>query len=452
VSENPIIILAGTRPEAIKVAPVIWWLDRLGVDYIFAWSGQHYDYEMSSVFFEQLQLPKPDEYLNVGVGVHDIAQQVALLIQKIVSMAKLRKFKLIYSLGDTNTTLASALASVYVTKPFVHDEAGMRSFDSSMVEEANRRAADAIANFRLAPTKIAVLNLLCEGILPSTIELVGSTVVDALIYVISHNLLREDVFNIYDVNPSQYLLFTLHRRENLTERRLPRLISILIEIAHKLPDYKVIFPIHPHTKKYIEGMGLTKTLTHTNVQLTRPLGYFEFITLLKNARLVITDSGGVQEEAFILGRRTVTLRKTTEWPETTILGYNYLIDPDIDRAADIIVKSVELEELNPPQLSTCPLGDGNAGRRVAKLLQLLTESNIERGLEVSGYPLPHLTTRADSPSLCFRNRSPVIYEELEDGYSDEICVTRENLSSEEMLKIIKVNWMKVDKLIENKKI
>jgi UDP-N-acetylglucosamine 2-epimerase (non-hydrolysing) len=449
------MIVAGTRPEAIKIAPVIWWLDRLGVDYIFVWSGQHYDYEMSSVLFEQLRLPKPDEYLDVGVQAQDIAQQVALLIQKIVNVTKKhRKSRFIYALGDTNTTLASALVSVYVTKPFIHDEAGMRSFDNLMIEEVNRRIADAIANFRLAPTKIAVLNLLYEGILSSTIRLVGSTVVDALLYVISHNLLKEEIFNIYNVNPLQYLLFTIHRRENLTERRLPHVISMLMEVARKLPDYKIILPVHPHTRKHMEEMGLTKTLSsYGNIQLMKPLGYFEFITLLKSARVVVTDSGGVQEEAFILGRRTITLRKTTEWPETIILGYNYLADPDdIGKAVNIIIKSVELPELNSPQLSMCPLGDGNAGRRVAKLLQLLIETKIERGLETSGYPLPHLATKIDGSSLCFKNRLPVIREELEDEYSDKICIARENLTNEEMLRIIKVDWTKISKSIEEKRV
>ena len=304
VNKAHIMIIVGTRPEAIKVAPIIWWLDRLGVDYIFIWSGQHYDYEMSSVFFEQLRLPNPDEYLSEGFQVQGVEQQVALLIQEIVNVAKRRKPGFIYALGDTNTTLASALASVYVTKPFIHDEAGMRSFDDSMIEEANRRIADAVANFRFAPTKIAILNLLYEGILSSTIKLVGSTVVDTLLYVISHNLLKEEIFNIYDVSPSQYLLFTIHRRENLTEIRLPSIVSMLMKTARKLSNYKIIFPVHPHTKKCMEEMGLTKKLSSCdNIQLTNPLGYFEFITLLKNASVVVTDSGGVQEEAFILGKK-----------------------------------------------------------------------------------------------------------------------------------------------------
>jgi len=443
------MIVAGTRPEAIKIAPVIWWLDQLSVDYIFVWSGQHYDYEMSQLFFEQLRLPKPDDYLDVGIQTQDAAQQVALLIQKIVDVARHQKPRFIYALGDTNTTLASALASVHVTKPFIHDEAGMRSFDNSMIEEANRRIADTIANFRFAPTEIAVLNLLYEGIPSSTIRLAGSTAVDALLHAISHNLLKEEIFSIYNVNPSQYLLFTIHRRENLTERYLPYITSILMEVARKLPDHKIIFPIHPHTRKHMEEMGLTKALrSYGNIQLVKPLGYFEFITFLKSARVVVTDSGGVQEEAFILGRRTVTLRKTTEWPETVILGYNCLVDPDdVSKAVNIVVKLIELSELSPPQLSTCPLGDGNAGRRIAKALRLLGEVKIERGLEVSKYPWVHLTAKICGLMPGFKNGSSSIHEKSK--YLNKIFTVKENLTiNKEILKIIEVDWMKLDKSIE----
>jgi UDP-N-acetylglucosamine 2-epimerase (non-hydrolysing) len=171
MSGRSVMIVAGTRPEVIKLAPVIWSLEKLGVDYIFVWSGQHFDYEMSRIFFEQLRLPEPDEYLNIGFQSLDVTQQVEMLIRGISNVIKKREPKYVYALGDTNTVLASALASVYMMKPFIHDEAGMRSFDLSMLEEVNRKIADSIASFRLSPTKIAVLNLLYEGIPLSTIRL-----------------------------------------------------------------------------------------------------------------------------------------------------------------------------------------------------------------------------------------------------------------------------------------
>ena len=185
--------------------------------------------------------------------------------------------------------------------------------------------------------------------------------------------------------------------------------------------------------------------------MTKPLGYLEFITLLKNARTVITDSGGVQEEAFILGKRAVTLRNITEWPETVVLGYNKLVNPDdVDKVVSTIVKSVELPELSPPQLSECPLGDGNAGRRVAKLLQLLSETGIERNVgtvKTKGYPLPRLKVGSDHLALYFEKELPIVQEELKYGFSSNICILRDDLADEEILKIIKVDWAKIDELL-----
>jgi UDP-N-acetylglucosamine 2-epimerase (non-hydrolysing) len=380
--ENSFMIMAGTRPEAIKVAPVLWWLDKLGVEYTFIWSGQHYDYEMSSIFFEQLNLPAPDEYLNVGSQAQDLASQVAILIQKIVDAIKRWKPKFVYALGDTNTTLASALASVYTSKPFVHDEAGMRSYDTSMIEEMNRRICDSIANFRLAPTKIALLNLLNEGALPDDIKLVGSTVVDVLLYLTSKNVIKNTLLTQLNLEPLQYTLVTIHRRENLTESQLRNIVEILTKVANFTPDHMFVFPVHPHTQKNLEEYGLRKVLEkYPNIKLIKPLGYIEFITLLQNSKVVITDSGGVQEEAFILGKRILALRKTTEWIETVLLGYNKLLD--INNAQSVIyevVNAINSPTLQPPELSTSPIGDGNAGKRVATILQRLAEIKVERGV------------------------------------------------------------------------
>jgi UDP-N-acetylglucosamine 2-epimerase (non-hydrolysing) len=454
MNERSVMIVAGTRPEVIKLAPVIWSLEKLGVDYIFIWSGQHFDYEMSRIFFEQLRLPEPDEYLNIGFQSLDVTQQVEMLIHGISNVIKKREPKYVYALGDTNTVLASALASVYMMKPFIHDEAGMRSFDLSMLEEVNRKIADSIASFRLSPTKIAVLNLLYEGIPLSTIRLVGSTVVDTLLYVISRNLLKREVFEEYDLDPLNYILITIHRRENLTEKRILNIISILIKIATNLPEYKIIFPIHPHTRKKLQETGLIeKVKEFKNILLTKPFGYLEFITLLKEACVVVTDSGGVQEEAFLLGKKIVTLREITEWPETVILGYNHLASPDnVAEATDLInYKISKASELEPPQLSTCPLGDGNSGWRIAKLLKLFLENKIKISNNIKGYPLPKLKNISDHPALCFKNGQPFIYQGLEKMSPEIVCLARENLTKEEMLNVISVNWMEINKIIEEER-
>jgi hypothetical protein len=182
--------------------------------------------------------------------------------------------------------------------------------------------------------------------------------------------------------------------------------------------------------------------------LIKPLGYFDFITLMKNASLVVTDSGGVQEEAFILGKKTLTLRSITEWPETTILGYNFLVNPrDINRMIDVLIKLVELPESKPPQLSTNPLGDGNSGQRIAKLLQMLSGKKIERGLEVSGYPLPYFTKKADRFKLCFKDKLPIVYATNKDLDPNLYCIERKNLANEEMMRIIEIDWKKIDEFL-----
>jgi UDP-N-acetylglucosamine 2-epimerase (non-hydrolysing) len=459
------MIVAGTRPEAIKLAPVIWWLNRLDVDYVFVWSGQHYDYEMSKIFFEQLRLPEPDKFLGVGLQASVVEEQVALLIKRIAETIKEFDTKIVYALGDTNTTLATVLASVYVSKPFIHDEAGMRSFDLSMLEEINRRVADAIAVFRFAPTRIAVINLLYEGMPQHTIRLVGSTAVDTLLYALTNNLIREDVLEVYNLEPNRYVVITIHRRENLTEKTLCNIILALVEISRKLQGTKIVFPVHPHTLNRLNQLGLLNTLTaQNNILLLKPMGYFEFLALLKNACLVITDSGGVQEEAFILGKRIITLRKITEWPETVILGYNILVDPNnFNEIVQNVVDALNhrLESHKQP-LFVSPLGDGNAGRRVARLLSLLVEKDIQREFEIRitdhVYPIPYITdlSEAHNVTLCFENRLPLplalqVYKDRKsiDGKRTEIkCVERGTLTKEDLIKIIEVDWNSIDKYLE----
>jgi UDP-N-acetylglucosamine 2-epimerase (non-hydrolysing) len=380
VAEKSIMIVEGTRPGAIKLAPVLWNIAKLGVEYIFVWSGQHYDYEMSKVFFDQLNLPRPDIFLNIGVTANDVSEQVSLLIQGIALQIKRFKPILVYSLGDTNTILAAALASAYTRTPFIHDEAGMRSFDPTMLEEINRKVADTVAYMRLTPTKFATVNLLYEGFSESTVWLTGSTAVDTLIYVLDNGMLQDKILDDLEVEPTRYILLTLHRRENLEEVKLRKAISILIGVAKRLHEFKVVFPIHPHTKKRLQDLGLLDTIKRlNNVILSNPLGYLEFITLLKNAHMVVTDSGGVQVEAFILGKRMVTLRPNTEWIETVLWGYNNLVPLDRpDEAVEIIMTLLRTSALSPPDLTNCPVGDGKAGMRVSKILEKFEEFSFNK--------------------------------------------------------------------------
>jgi len=462
-NKGPIMIVAGTRPEAIKLAPVIEWLDKLGVDYVFVWSGQHYDYEMSRIFFEQLGLPEPDKYLDVKAS-SDISEQVSKIMIELVRCIKEVNPTIIYALGDTNTTLSAALASVYTAKPYVHDEAGMRSFNSMMLEEMNRRIADAIASLRLAPTKLAVLNLLMEGIRMNTIRLVGSTAIDSLLKVL--NIIEgqeDDTLSDFNVEKGQYIIITVHRRENLTFERLSRIVELLKVIAERLDDIKIVFPVHPHTRNRLVTYGLMKTLSsQKNVIISKPLGYIEFVKLMRNAKIVITDSGGVQEEAFILGKYMITLRRTTEWPETVVLGYNYLVDVDIRTAVDVIHELINSEEKGLINLDECPLGDGKAGQRVAHILKGITElKTLQRGLELDyidmrdPYLIPSLTMMyyrnvLRNAYVCFDDNGIPLLHNNTFSYSKGIrCLRRATISElmkrrEEIEAFIKVKWSEIN--------
>ncbi|MEM3826198.1 MAG: UDP-N-acetylglucosamine 2-epimerase (non-hydrolyzing) [Nitrososphaeria archaeon] len=431
-----ILIIIGTRPEITKVAPVVFELERKGIPYNIVWTGQHYDYEMSKVFFEEINLPEPNVYLNLG-GDIEVLDKVAFMIRSIRDVIRRIKPIAVYSLGDTATTLASALASVYEELPFIHDEAGMRSFDMFMVEEVNRKVADVLASVHFAPTKLAYYNLLREGASKDMVYLTGSTAVDMLISTMP--LIKQKSLEIY--YNRDYILVTIHRRENILH--LPRL-RIIVNFIKKLAEkYTIVFPIHPHTRKKLQEYGLLSMLNEDKIVLSRPMSYIQFMSTMYNSKSVITDSGGVQEEAFIFGKPTITLRKTTEWPETIILGYNTLIDPDIlkDSLEGYVQKILNHIEKStfPPDLVTCPIGDGHASSRIAKTLKLFAEGVIK---------IKQINVKIDLTNLYYmsvlKNRG-FIYFNKETGLptpKDSICVERgrSGLSQEKLVEFIKVDW------------
>jgi UDP-N-acetylglucosamine 2-epimerase (non-hydrolysing) len=269
---------------------------------------------------------------------------------------------------------------------------------------------------------------------------VGSTAVDTLIYIVSNKLQREEVLSELGVEPDSFILVTLHRRENLVDERLHLAISALVEIARAFPDFKVVFPVHPHTRKRLEELGLYRRLERDNVVLTKPVGYLEFVALLQAARAVITDSGGVQVEAFVLGKRIVTLRRTTEWIETVVLGYNQLVGlDDVGEVVKGVVAAVEGASLPVPDLTRSPLGDGRAGRRVAKILQTLLESGIEKW-RGDVFKIPFLTKEGGDESLCFSANG---FPAVENAFS--CCISRKRIIPETLRAIIEVNWEEVDR-------
>jgi len=375
-NRKSIMLVAGTRPEAIKLAPVLWSLDRLSVDYVFVWSGQHYDYELSGVFFEQLGLPEPDMDLDVGSGSH--AEQTAKVMVGVERVIEKFRPSVVVAQGDTNTTLATALASVKRLVPFAHVEAGLRSWDRTMPEEINRIVADAVAELHFAPTELAAVNLVHEGIPLRKIHITGNTIVDVVYryreYVAKES---EDLLNELGLEPQDYILVTVHRQENADDpRRLGNIIKALIKLSNY---HTIVFPIHPRTVDKLQVYGLWDRLaSQKNIRLLKPLGYFQFLGLLMKSLIALTDSGGVQEEACTLKIPTLTLRYNTERPETVLVGINRVIGVEEQRIVDEALKTINLRNdiVRNVEERQNPLGDGRASERIAKILNEAAEQGL----------------------------------------------------------------------------
>jgi len=368
---KPIMVIAGTRPEIIKLAPVLKWLESLGIEYIFVWSGQHYDYELSKIFFEELKIPSPNKNLNVKSGTH--AEQTAKIMIRLERLIKKYSPSVVVSEGDTNTVVASSLVALKCLVPFAHVEAGLRSWNMCMPEEVNRKIADSIATLHFAPTELAATNLLFEGISPRCIHITGNTIVDVVGEY--KNLARtrgEELISRLGLDRYDYILVTVHRAENTDNPQ--RLASIVMALKELSQHYNILFPIHPRTKKRLNELGLLQYLQ--NVKMVKPMGYLEFLGALIYARTVLTDSGGVQEEAFTLKIPTVVLRYNTERPETTMFHISVLAGADKDKIVKLALMQAErVEEVRSLNFEN-PLGDGFAGKRIAKILKKATEDKL----------------------------------------------------------------------------
>ena len=363
-----IAIIAGTRPEIIKLAPIMRVLFDLG--FIFVWSGQHYDYELSRVFFVEFDGLTPDLDLDVGSGSHGL--QTAKVVQGIEKVLKKNRSKgIVVAIGDTNTVLGAGLAAVKAGWVFAHVESGLRSFDKYMPEEINRVVADHIANVLFAPSIQAILNLLYEGIEPWRVWLTGNTVVDAVKMVIHRVMKIKEKALAELVIEKPYVLVTLHRAENVDH--VDRLSNILTGLRKISKEIQVVFPIHPRTRRRITEFGFSNLLE--GLKIINPVGYLEFLALLSDAEMVFTDSGGVQEEAFTLGVPCITLRRNTERPETVWLGGNILVGDDPERIVNAYNHVIEHRHkiVNKIRNTKNPYGDGRAGERIANILKRLVE-------------------------------------------------------------------------------
>ena len=352
-----VLTVIGNRPQFIKASAVSSRLRAAGEE-ITVHTGQHYDAELSQVFFDELELPPPEHLLGIGGGTNT-AQTARMLAALEPLLADVRPDAvLVY--GDTNSTLAGALAAVQAGIPVAHVEAGMRSFDRAMPEEVNRVLTDHLATLLLCPSQTAVENLRRESVV-GRVELVGDVMVDVAQLLQPAARARTVALEPYGVEPGGYLLATAHRAGNVDD---PDLLRRLVELLLALP-LPTILPLHPRTRSRLEAGELLAAVEQAgHIKLAPPLGYLDFTALLCNARAVVTDSGGVQKEAYLAGVPCVTMRPSTEWVETVEAGWNVLVDLDAPAALAALARTPPAER---PQL----YGDGRAGERVAAAVRSL---------------------------------------------------------------------------------
>ena len=347
-----IVSIVGARPQFIKAAAVSRLLRERHTE-ILVHTGQHYDYEMSGIFFDGLELPSPELNLGVGSGSHGIQTGAMLKGVEEVLLAERPDYLLVY--GDTNSTLAGALAASKLCVPVAHVEAGLRSFNRSMPEEINRIVADHLSSLMLCPSDTAIKNLCAEGISQHA-HLVGDVMLDVLNWAKQRLLTRPTkIFQQLGLTNREYLLATMHRSENTDDSaRLSQIVTAL-NLLHQ----PVIFPVHPRARKVIAD---SHCQLEGHVRLIDPIGYLDMVALTSGARVILTDSGGLQKEAYWLGVPCVTMRKETEWVETVKEGWNTLVGSDTEK----IVEAVE--SFVPSGSRPSLYGDGFAAARCVELL------------------------------------------------------------------------------------
>ncbi|MFQ6616375.1 MAG: non-hydrolyzing UDP-N-acetylglucosamine 2-epimerase [Fidelibacterota bacterium] len=352
-----IVHVVGARPNFMKVSPVWRALkSKTNFEQIVVHTGQHYAKNMSQVFFSELELPEPDHHLGVGSGTH--AQQTAAIMVAFEKLVESIRPDIVLVYGDVNSTVAAGLVCGKSGIPFGHVEAGLRSFDRSMPEELNRLLTDQIADLLFTPSPDGDENLIREGIDPGKIHRVGNVMIDTLVQSFP-NTRKPDLPGL----SKKYALVTLHRPSNVDDlESLERIMTALIEISLSIT---IVFPVHPRTRRRIEEFDLTLPESD-RLQLIDPLGYLEFIGLLKQATAVMTDSGGVQEETTYLGIPCLTLRENTERPVTVTVGTNSLVGRDVQKLMEEVSKILSG---SPKKGKVPPLWDGRAGERIAGVLE-----------------------------------------------------------------------------------
>jgi len=365
-----IAVVLGTRPEIIKMAPVISYILEQEDECLIIHTGQHYDTQMSRQFFIDLDLPIPD--YNIGIGSKSALKQISIIIDELEDILESECVDIVLVQGDTNTVLAGAVASNKLKIPVGHVESGLRSFDKDMPEEINRILADDSSMLYFVPTNETGINLLNEAVDHDRIYVTGNTIVDACNrhkeIALKKSRLKDEL--LFD----DYIALTMHRAENVDDnQRLSQIVDAILDL-----EYNIVFPVHPHTKKSLVDAGLYESLVEAeNIQITKPLGYLDFLYLLCGSRVILTDSGGVQEEAVTLNIPCVTLRYSTERPETVSCGANILAGSTSVDIKKNITQILE-DEIVYESMSNAvnPYGDGESSKKIYDVIK----SYHDRGL------------------------------------------------------------------------
>ena len=383
-----IAVVLGTRPEIIKMAPIIDEIVKRGIDLTLIHTGQHYDKEMSDNFFRDLEIPAPDYNIHVGSGSH--GKQTGLMMQGIEEVLMDEKPDIVLVQGDTNAVLAGALVASKLHIAVGHVEAGLRSFDMTMPEEINRRACDVTSTMYFIPTEESAINLLAEGFSRKNLLITGNTIVDACfrhLEIAEKRGIEEESLAELDIeNMDNILTLTMHRAENVDDKsRVTNIIGALKE----LNEMNIIFPIHPRTKKTLQDFGLFDELNNLgHIHIIKPVGYLDFLILMSKSTLILTDSGGLQEEAITLNVPALTLRYNTERPETVAAGGNILVGSDKEVILENANKILNDENFaNKMKNAENPYGQGDAAKNTVDAIQEYYDNgllNIEAPEDIMG--------------------------------------------------------------------
>lgn len=426
-------IVLGTRPEIIKMSSVI---DEINKHYedecVIIHTGQHFDDEMSKQFFIDLKLPLPK--YNIGIGSNTAIKQISIIISQLEKILVDEEIDIVLVQGDTNAVLAGALAANKLKIPVGHVESGLRSFDKDMPEEINRILADNCSRLYFVPTKENAINLQNEGINHNLIHVTGNTIVDACKRNLKIAIEKSNVKDI--IKYEKYIVLTLHRAENVDNpERLRNIVKSLLNI-----DFNIVFPLHPHTKKSLEENNLyEQMLAAPHIQITKPLGYLDFLYLLSKSSLILTDSGGIQEESITLNIPCVTLRYNTERPETITAGGNILAgteEKEIKYNIESILNNKETYEKMANAIN--PYGDGNSSKRIYSIIKENFENNTlkikssDTILDFEGYMLKNIENDITVEEFENNNKNQIIEQIFYNG-SPEFIDAKTNLKNKTII-------------------